>query len=287
MDTLIPTKIPVNFNMDVGDSVVSILKNGVLPVFEKETGRWSDYFFLSNSGEFFALILALVLFIVFLFRHSTKEKILARISIPVGCLSAIGVLALDPHPWADHAIPIVPFFFLILCKELELTPSPGIKNLSRSLLLLLTIVAVGLLAAFSGKFITYSIKEKYSESAVIELMDEIFKNKEKHYTVVGPTELWPYINPDVNVTIIDTIRGNRWAKSDFNGEIDYVILNNDFAIYDWESNLRLKYPNIVLKTVGEVGNAETDWFFVKVMKPVNLNNNNYWQSALQRYLDTK
>ncbi|MFC1815033.1 hypothetical protein ACFL0M_03615 [Thermodesulfobacteriota bacterium] len=245
------------------------LTRDIFLTIEKELNRWTDYFFLSNLGEFFSILLALLLFILYLFGPSSKRSMPIFISIPVGCIFAIGIMTMvGPFrtSWPAHAIPIVPFFILMLALGLTLSRSPKIKYWSVSFLFVLVLLSAGIKFAQSGRIITRCIRIGYSNMDAVKFINNIFKPKNKGFVVVGPTELWPYFNPETNIVIID-IRRRPEAYSKFMDRVDFIILNKDYLSYNWENRFRDSYPDIKLKTIAEIGEKNVSSPFLKIIKP--------------------
>ena len=110
---------------------------------------------------------------------------------------------------------------------------------------------------------------KYSNSAVAATLNGVFQREGKNYIVIGPTELWPDINPKVNVVINDNVRSeNMEGLEDLINKVDFIILNGDYLTYKWEARFKNMYPAIRLEKVAEVGNSENNWYFLKIFKPV-------------------
>jgi hypothetical protein len=266
LDMLVPTQYTIHSAVDVKKEVYSCLAEGILPIIEKEFHRWTDYFLISNVGELLAIISGLFMFIIYLFGPSNKKSL--RLCMPLGCLAAIGVLALDPHRWSVHALPVVPFFLMVLARELDVAHNTKIKYSAVSFLFILVFISAGIKVAQAGKIIIKGIHTGYNNMALVNAIDNVF-NEDKNYIIVGPTELWPYIKSKTNVTIIDTTRSkNIEVLTDYLKKIDYIIINNDYEAYNWERRFRERYPDIGLKTVAEVGNTKGGWHFVKIIKPV-------------------
>lgn len=265
-DKLIHTKHEIKFAQNVESEVYKTLTSGIFPIVEKEFNRWTDYFLLGNLGELLAVLLALFLFTIYLFSSSSKKS--TRICMPVGCLFAVGVLAFaDSHRWGSHALPVVPFFLLILARELELLHVPKIKHLGIALLFALVFLSATIKVAQGTRIIIKAVQNGYSNAAVVDTMNNVFSSKSKSYVIICPTELWPYINPKMNVVIYDHARkGIKDNAALFLATIDFIILNDDYHD-DWEREFRKRYPVIELKAISEVGNAKSGSSFVKIIKP--------------------
>lgn len=266
----VPTEFPGNFLRTPPDTVKFAgrkLTQGMSSIIEKEVSRWTDYFFISNLGEFLAVVLALLLFVLYLFGLSNKKSTSALISISVGCLFAIGILTfIDPAPWPAHALVVVPFFIVILALELNLPYSPKIIRTSICFLFVFVLLSAGIKVARGLNIMQKSMQNEYSNTAVFNVINDVFKPKDKDYIVIGPTELWPYFNPKSNVVIIEARKRSR-SLSDYIETVDFIILNNDYEHYDFENRFRNTYPHVKLKTIAKVGNLKSGWHFVKIIKP--------------------
>jgi len=269
--TLVPSRyldrIGSNTVVDVEQSVFNLLSGGVLPLIEKEFSRWASYFYPYNLPLLFVAILAVFLFVINIVGPSGKKPSPSQISIVIGCAGALGVLALDPHPWNSHALVIVPFTIIFLANEIKLTSTIKRKYVVMSLLLILVVLSAASQAVRAGRIIVKSTQTGFSNQAVVDLMRNIF-NEKKQYLVVGPASLWPYIDPQVNVTIFDAKIGKMDDLSRYMERIDYFLKDKDYKGYKWEKHFRERYPDVILQTVAEIGKEDSGWPFVKVMRPV-------------------
>jgi hypothetical protein len=260
-------RIGCNTVVDVEKSVYALLSGGILPLIEKEYSRWFNYFYPYNLPLLFVIFIAIFLFAANILGPSGKRPSSSQMSILIGCIGAFGVLALDPHPWAAHALALVPFFIIFLAKELNATHITRLKHIIICFLFVLAFLSAGSQVGRAGRIVMKSTQNGFSNGAFIDLMKSVF-NEDRKYLVVGPTELWPYINPKTNVTIFDAKIGKMNELSRYMRKIDYFILDKDYKGYDWENRFREKYPNVALQTVAEIGKEDSGWPFVKVIKPV-------------------
>ncbi|HOP47955.1 MAG TPA: hypothetical protein PK874_09850 [Desulfobacteraceae bacterium] len=259
-------RIGSNTVVDVEQSVFNLMSGGVLPLIEKEFSRWASYFYPYNLPLLFVAILAVFLFVINIVGPSGKKPSPSQISIVIGCAGALGVLALDPHPWNSHALVIVPFTIIFLANEIKLTSAIKRKYVVMSLLLILVVLSAASHAVRAGRIIAKSTQTGFSNQAVLDLMRNIF-NEKKQYLVVGPASLWPYIDPKVNVTIFDAKIGKMDDLSRYMERIDYFFKDKDYKGYEWEKYFRERYPDVILQTVAEIGQEDSGWPFVKVMRP--------------------
>jgi len=261
-------RIGFNTVVDVKKGVIELLLGGVLPLMAKELSRWSDYFYPYNLPLLFVIFIAIFLFAANIIGSSIKKPSSSQMSILAGLISALGVLALDPHPWGAHALPLVPFFIIFLAKELRIIHNTRLKHVVISLLIAFTLLSAGAQISFAGRIVMKCTPSGFSNRAVVDLMQSIFNDNRKNYLVVGPTEIWPYINSRTNVAIFDAKMQKLDEIYRYMNKIDYFILNKDYRGYDWENRFREKYPTVALATVAEIGDENSGWPFMKVMKPV-------------------
>lgn len=272
-DILLPYHIKFNIKYLLGEEIRYVSKSftlEILPRMVREIYRWTDYFFMSNIGEFLAILLALSFFILCLLGLSKKKKIPSQlISIPMGCVVAIGVLTfIDPAKWAEHALPVVPFFIIILAIVLNIIPNQKQKHIGIMLLFIFVILSSGFKLAQGIDVMRKGVLNGYTNNSVVEIMRHVFSDQDRNYNVIGPTELWPYINQKMNVTIID--RRSRREIEDLKNyldNIDLIILNNDYQGFNWEELFRKRYPDIELETIAEVGKINSGWHYLKILRP--------------------
>ena len=260
-------RIGSNTVVDVEKSVYTLLSGGMLPLIGKEVSRWVDYFYPYNLPLLFVIFMAVFLFVTNIIGPSGKRPSSSQMSILIGIIGALGVLALDPHPWTSHALVIVPFFIIFLANEIKLTNAVKLKHAVTCLLLVLVVLSAGSQAVSTGRIVMKCTQTGFSNQAVIDLMKNVF-SEEKPYLVVGSAALWPYINPKTDVTIFDAKIGKMDDLSRYMTKIDYFFLDKDYKDYEWKKHFREKYPDVALETVAEIGKEDSGWPFVKVMKPV-------------------
>jgi hypothetical protein len=260
-------RIGANTVVNVEKSVFELLQGGIFTVIEKEYLRWVDYFYPYNLVLLCVIFVAMVLFAANRIESTVKRPSPSQMAMLAGLVGALGVLALDPHPWAAHALPLIPFFIIFIAREILATDNTRLRHGVVSVLIILTVFSAGVQTAFAVRVMVKCAENGLSNSAFIDLMKHIF-HEDKHYLVVGPTEIWPYINPKINVTIFDAKIGKLDEISGHLNQIDYLIITKDYKGYDWEERFREKYPTVALVTVAEIGDENSGWPFLKVLKPV-------------------
>jgi hypothetical protein len=188
--------------------------------------------------------------------------------IVLSCMMGVAALAIfDPTPLAGHLIPLMAVFILLLARELELISFRRMRKLVIPLLLLIVLASTGIRFAQGIKVAAKGIKNGYSNAALTEAIGGVFKPGGKNYVLFGPTELWPYFDPRSNVLMVDF--RYKWSMSRLSDgikSVDYIIVEKSYLELDWENNFLSRYPGIKLSTVCNVGNPNSGWYFLKVIK---------------------
>jgi len=236
----------------------------------KELGRWGAYFRLSNNiGSLIAVLVAFGLLLArSLFRADQTPK-RQDMRIGLSCLFAVAALAnFGPTDSVGHALPVAAYLFLLLARELELISFPRIRKLAVPLLLGIVFASAGIRFAQGINVVAKSIKNGFSNAAIVETMSDVFNSAGKNYVVFGSTELWPYFNPKTNVLIIDFRHKYALNRlSDSVKSVDYIIIDKPYEEEGWEKTFLSRYPGIELKTVRKVGNPMSGWYFIRVTRP--------------------
>ncbi len=229
----------------------------------KEWTRWKGYFGLPNVMVLCGLLTGAILFFA---RPSINLKANNRIGLSLllsTCATLVLVAASDPH-WAfAHVIPVVPLIFLLVAHQIH------IHETMRKPILLVFITFVFLNCiisiAVAGKMYYSANKAGYNIAIINERLNSILSTKTWQYTIVGPTEIWPFINENREILIIDTVRtGSDFEKlSPVLHSIDYVILNADYEAYRWEDKFHTYFPDVVLEDVCSLGDKNK---FLRIYK---------------------
>jgi hypothetical protein len=235
----------------------------------KELDRWGEYFRLANIGTLVAVFLALGLLLAR--RLSGGNNMPKRKVMHIGLSALLAMVALaifDPLRSVGHALTIVAFFILLLARELELISFPRMRKLVIPLLLLIVFSSAGIRFAQGINVAAKSVKNGFSNAAMVETMSNVFNSAGKKYVVFGSTELWPYFNPKTNVILIDFRHKYALNRlSEAIKSVDYIIIDKFYEEEKWEKNFLSRYPGIELKTIRQVGNPMSGWYFLKVTKP--------------------
>ena len=264
-----PDRSPFSPAVDVEGGIRSLVSGGVWPIVQKEYTRWVDYFLPFNPAVFLAVLLAVFLFGLGIFKHRHIKRLHQQLSILVGCAAACMVLALDPKPWSFHALPVVPFLIIVLANQLKLMDNLRMKNIAVFLLFALIVLSAGTKLALGGRIVLKSAQNGYSNMELIDLMTRILDDKDKDYLIVGSTGIWPYIHPATNVVIFDAKPARMPELKKYLSEIDCILIDKDYKGYNWVSCFETMYPEVYLKQMESIGKEEGGWPFMKGLKPVS------------------
>ena len=227
----------------------------------KEIIRWKDYFLISNIGELIFIFVGLTIFIINPNRKDYDKSF--AISLFIGIIiSCIVLMVIDPHETSSHAIPVIPFIFLLIAVLMKIT-NKEIVNVNLILAIFVFITTISSML-FTIKIIYENRNNNYATMSIINSVDNIFKPN-KRYLIVGPTEVWPYIRGDINVVIIDNTRSGRDFSllKNYLRDIDYVILNRDYFKYRWKEKFYKYYSECYLQKISPIGNNDK---FIEIYK---------------------
>ncbi len=226
---------------------------GLHYILVKEWTRWKEYFIVANVIVLCGLLTGLML--SFIRPTATQKKSTHRGLSLLLSISATAVLfaVADPHVAAAHVIPVIPFFFLLFAHQIKV--QPALRKRIMSVLAVFIILNCGSSIALAGKIYYKANKAGYNIKMIDERVNSILPYKNWQYIIIGPTEIWPFINGNRDVLIIDTARtGKAFEKlSPVIHSVDYVILNEDYADYRWEEKFHQFFPNVMLEKVCSIG----------------------------------
>jgi len=235
------------------------LGEGLPSILSKEIYRWKTYFFISNAAQLIVLVIALALFFrqprSLILRDKTGLAILSSI-----ILGFILFAVLDPHRSDMHVIPIIPFFFVMLSHTMKSCR----KNVTY---IILGLVCFSILSstALAGKIIIRGKRSGYNIRTASIALNEIFRDKNHEYMIAGPAEIWPFIEEDKNVLIIDKTRTGQGFNmlEPVIDSIDYLVVNRDYSRYRWEERFLQHFQEKRLDRITRIGGGEE---FIKIFE---------------------
>ena len=223
-----------------------LFDKGFLFLIKKEVWRWRSYFVFFNIAELLALFTGVIL----LFKQShfslggNKKGFSSFFAIAAG-LFALAVI--DPHDTWRHGIVLVPFFFLMLSSAFHPVKLPS-KTYLYVLIALVWISSFHSIA-MAGQLVLQGKKGGYNITKATKCFEEILSSNDKAYLIIGPTEIWPFIEEDKNVLIIDIRNGRQFKKiKPIIDSIDYIVINEDYRKWKWEKGFLRYFPNYYFDT---------------------------------------
>jgi hypothetical protein len=237
----------------VTNRIVGMWDKGLMFMVNKEIYRWKEYFFVTNFSQLIVFLFGAFLTIIN-WSYSNKKNangLSALLSIIAG-MFIIGII--DPHGSDLHVIPMIPFFSIVLSCGIQ-NSKTNQRQILYALIILVWISSTSSMA-LAGKIFINGKRNKYNISKISKLFEDIFEKDGKKYLVLGPTEIWPFINSERNVLIIDETRSGKSFEiiERIVHSIDYVIINKDYSGYQWEDRFMNYFGNFVLIQCGNVGN---------------------------------
>jgi hypothetical protein len=211
------------------ERIVESWHGGVAAILAKEARRWGEYFLVSNVPQLLVLIGAASLFLL---KGVDGRRVPLRLRGPVtGTLAAVVVIAfLDPHSASSHLTPLVPFM-LVLLARVETQALKRAMILLCGAVLLSSAVSVALASRVALTRSRQAVGNLWMSDTLSALM-----SADRRYTVVGPTELWPYLPQDRNVLLVDLTRNPESFAAITGMEIvqaDFVLVNSDLEQFGW------------------------------------------------------
>lgn len=230
--SLFNTQINVVDPVDSSARIASLLSNGFAAVAGKELGRYKEYFLISNAH----LLLAIGLWVVLLVRprKDTPHVVRHLLGLFIGLGGGMLVLAfLDPHGTADHLIPLMPFVLLV-GGRVQATRGRLAETL---LAVVVSIGAVGSIAV-AGKGVMEARRTGTNNAWLRRALAGLVQEP-RSYLMIGPTELWPYFPKNRDILILDVTRSAATLSTQAIpwNEVDYVLLNGDYAVDEWTQAL--------------------------------------------------
>ena len=270
---LVPTDIKIISSVDVVHRSSSILSNGLTGIAAKEIDRWSNYFFISNMAEFIFILFGFVVAAYIIIQDVKKylgNNIISNssdsfIALFFACGTSLLVLALfDPHITEHHAVPIVPFLVLLTGKIFDSLDLQGFKEASlKSILFGLVLLSFMLKIALSAKIIYKAETNEFNNQILLEYFNKKI-SLDARYLAIGPTELWPYINQNANLVMMDKRNKIPSEIVDLLNKVDLVFLNKEFQSDVWENELANINFKVDWVNLGEVGGSTREFYFTKL-----------------------
>ncbi len=238
---LIPTHVPPAmeqlYRHDLVAKLIGVIHNGVMHKIASEWGRFRGYFGIGNLGHFAVIIAGGATTVIGLRRRGLTADLVVPSAIYLALVIAVvAMMAGDPHGTAGHLMPLAVLAYVAAASSfwaMQNSLRVGLLGLTTCLSIMLgaiVLLKVGNIATL----INYLAREGVSNPAYSSMLRSALRD---HKTIVGPTEIWPYLtNPNQSILILDRRRSDL-PTSINEGDLaksSAVVLNEDYAGYGWK-----------------------------------------------------
>jgi hypothetical protein len=272
LDVIIPTRVPealeISYRHNLVQELSKIVHAGFGAKLGMEFNRWSEYFFIGNSGHFIFFVATLAIAGISFARRKGDIQTDLAFSLIGGFFGAVvTMLCLDSHRMNEHALVVSVLGYLACVAVLGMATRNRVLSDSRAYTLCL---AVLLLACALNAGHSYKIYSNYgafnvSNSSIQKaILSVIPANGDVE--VIGPTEIWPYLTPRKQPLLL--IDDYRLIFSRFQAPIDvetnddfskaqYLIIDKDyFTTYSWSAGLSMLRAKGLIATVRKLGDCD-------------------------------
>jgi hypothetical protein len=249
--TLLSPCTPDSGGSRLGNEVRAMWHAGLGPMVTKEVSRWSVYFFVTNLAAL--LVLAVGVGLVIRNGRSYLARSLQVRALLIAITSMIMVLfVLDPHRTDVHAIPVAPFFYLLLATQVE--RAAKLRGLWRHSLLAIAVVAGGFSSALTAKLWIQGHASGYNVRSIRELLRNVSGATSSKTVILGPVEIFPFLTTNGKYLIVDNARSgeNLEALGGVLPLVTHVVLNGDYESYGWPDKFQRVISGYSLERVAGI-----------------------------------
>ena len=238
---LIPTHVPPAmeqlYRHDLMAKLLGVIHNGVMHKIASEWGRFRGYFGIGNLVHFAVIIAGAATTIFALRRRGLTADLVIPSAMYAALVVAFGAMvAGDPHGTAGHMLPLAVLGYVAAASSFWAVEE-SFRVGSLALTTCLSIVLGAILVLKIGNvaaLIYYLQREGISNPAYSSMLRSALRDQR---TIVGPTEIWPYLtNPNQGILILDRRRSDL-PTSVNEGDLaksSAVVINEDYASYGWK-----------------------------------------------------
>lgn len=265
LDVLVPTRLQESYEFDLGHRVLAAIADGPMAKLGIEAQRWSDYFIVSNALQLLVVLAGIAGAAWALLRHARSWLATQEAALAIGCAAGLAVVFIfDPIPRGDHVIPLVPFLMLLAARVISRLGAPQRLALAQVALAGLVLASSLVKAAHAWK-----IRSDYSGAGVTNgrIADVLGKtlSGRQSLTVIGPAEIWPYVDARTDIVIVDERNRPRLRTPQELATTSFVVMNDEFVHYRWREKFLAQHPGVELTRVEEIG-ATGGPFYLGVFK---------------------
>jgi hypothetical protein len=238
---LIPTHVPAAmeqvYRHDLMVKLLGVIHNGVVHKIISEWGRFRGYFGIGNLIHFAVIIGGAATTIFALRRRGLTRQLVIPSAMYVGLVVASGAMVVgDPHGTAGHILPLAVLGYVAAASSFwAVADSFRVGSLSLTTCLSIVLGAILVLkVGNAAALISHLPREGISNPAYSSKLRAVLRD---HKTIVGPTEIWPYLtNPNQGILILDRRRSDLPTSLN-DGDLakaSAVVINEDYASYGWK-----------------------------------------------------
>lgn len=255
LDLLIPTQVPEPFAQSALAAVLRNLRAGPMEYALREFNRWASYGYTSNV---FILLTMIVGFAIWLYRLIADRRNIPALDrgLLVGVGGAILLVALcSPYPREDHLLSIVPFVLLIACRGI----SPLVQKQGRAWIVagvvLIAVATAGSKVLHAAWIAHKASRDHYANRDVREEFAKLVKPGEQT-VIVGPAEIWPYLDRRADVVIFDDRAGTEPLDAVVKHAADFLIVSRDYLKYGWPEKFLARNHGVHVLLQAQFGTVE-------------------------------
>lgn len=266
---MLQTCTTASAGVDIGHRISTLWQSGFMPIVGKEAHRWVGYFFKTNVAVLMVLMLGAI-------AASNRRPVGDMRSIQGRALLVavfsmlVTLLLLDPHSADTHAIPVAPFFYLLLATQAHRIV--GARGMVRHSLAGIAVVAGLSSVALSAKLAKEGSASEYNVRSVSNLLNCITATPASRTTIIGPVEIFPFLDTDGDFLIIDSNRGGRDLDK-LNSVValaSYVILSDKYDSDAWKRNFSQAMSAYRLEAIAAVGGSRENLTVFRLHRAENV-----------------
>jgi hypothetical protein len=271
LDVLIPTHVPLDFELPYRHDMVQELKRivhaGLAAKVSMELNRWRDYFFFGNVAQFLTITTGVISAVILFKRRRQNPAYTSALALFIAFLCAVGSLFLfDSHPMVPHALVLAVFGYLGSASLLGAANQGGLIGPRQMKIGCVTILvvagAVNLLHAgrLYRDYWLPNVTNAAEQAALLRALPATGDVR-----VIGPTEIWPYLAQRRQPLILidddrarfSRIGGNRPEEVDPNyAGAGYVVVNKElFATWQWDRMIDGWINQHLIVKISELGDC--------------------------------
>jgi hypothetical protein len=232
-------------------------------ILAKEAVRWHGYFFDANVSILAVLLLTVISLPFTVFRLPSEAPATRSLIAPLvfGVICGVFVLAfVNPHRASSHAFSVVVFGLLLAGLAFDALPTKHLRRFGYAVLVVICTASVAKFA-LATKISLESESSGISNALIRKTVEQEFSDHNAD-VVLGPTNLWAYVDPSVDTLVIDKRAGrsNLSDLEDFIDRVDLIVIDREYADFDFLDRLTAAYPRLSIQQGKQLGDPESQNF---------------------------